>query len=208
MAWCPAQVGWPKIGPEYTFSRCIFWRVPLSRHQIDFNASTTLHARFSGVFCYQFEVVHSQTGPSFKEVGGGSEDDGGDEEDEDGGGDTQDVRQQLLLRVFSCRKLTLQSEPWSKDTITINLLDLTWSLEKGRAPHSKSISSQLLCLPCASSPRTGRSCFWSWWGQYFPCCWTGSGWWCRRDKSKSQVLCCTPAPPEQQGCQVGLSELI
>ena len=84
--------------------------------------------------------------------------------------------------------------------------DLTWSLEKGRAPHSKSISSQLLCLPCASSPRTGRSCFWSWWGPYFPCCWTGSGWWCCRDKSKSQVLCCTPAPPEQRGCQVGLSE--
>ena len=122
VAWCPAQVGWPKIGPEYTFSRCIFWRVPLSRHQDDFYASTTLHARFSGVFCYQFEVVHSQTGPSFKEVGGGSEDGGGDEEDEDGGGDAQDVRQQLLLCVFSCRKLTLQSEPWSKDTFTINLL--------------------------------------------------------------------------------------
>ena len=86
--------------------------------------SNEIVARFSGVLWHQFEVILSQASSSSQEVGG-SKDGGADEEDEDGDGDAQDVRQQLLLCVFSCRKLTLQSEPWSKDTITINLLDLT-----------------------------------------------------------------------------------
>ena len=66
--------------------------------------------RSSGVLSHQFEVVLSQASSSSQEEGG-SEDGGADEEDEDGDGDAQDVRQQLLLCVFSCRKLTLQSEP-------------------------------------------------------------------------------------------------
>ena len=69
--------------------------------------SNEIVARFSGVLWHQFEVVLSQASSSSQEVGG-SEDGGADEEDEDGDGDAQDVGQQLLLQVFSCRKLTLQ----------------------------------------------------------------------------------------------------
>ena len=66
-------------------------------------------ARFSGVLWHQFEVVLSQASSSSDKVGGAN--DGGEEEDEDGDGDPKEVEQQLLLWVFSCRKLALQSKP-------------------------------------------------------------------------------------------------
>merc|ERR1719397_2090432 len=66
-------------------------------------------ARFSGVLCPQLEVIPSQARSSSQEEDS-SKNGGGDEEDEDGDGDPQDVRQYLLLRVFSCRELTLQSK--------------------------------------------------------------------------------------------------
>ena len=83
--------------------------------------SNEIVARFSGVLWHQFEVVLSQASSSSQEVGG-SKDGGADEEDEDGDGDAQDVRQQLLLCVFYCRKLTLQSEPWPKATFQFTLI--------------------------------------------------------------------------------------
>ena len=67
-------------------------------------------AGFSGVLCHQLEAFIFQAGSSSQEIGS-SQDGGGDEEDEDGDGDAQDVRQQLLLQVFSCRKLTLHTKP-------------------------------------------------------------------------------------------------
>ena len=66
-------------------------------------------ARFSGILCDKFEVVLSQAGSSSDKVGGAN--DGGEEEDEDGDGHPEEVEQQLLLWVFSCRKLALQSKP-------------------------------------------------------------------------------------------------
>ena len=51
----------------------------------------------------------SQASSSSDKVGGAN--DGGEEEDEDGDGDPEEVGQQLLRRVFSCRKLALQSKP-------------------------------------------------------------------------------------------------
>ena len=78
----------------------------LARHQIDSNEIVA--RRFCGVLWPQFEAVLSPAGSSSSEKEGDGEDGGGEEEDEDADGDAQDVCQQLLLQVFSCRKLTLQ----------------------------------------------------------------------------------------------------
>ena len=152
-------------------------------------------ARFSGILWDKFVI--SQSGSSSDKVGGAN--DGGEEEDEDGDGHPEEVEQQLLRRVFSCRKLALQSKPWWKEALNykpvLMRLEITWSWDQCRVPRNRCIFSHSWRLQCGGSPCKGRSCWQSRTSPSGVCCWTGWCSWCRRHESKNQALCCTLALP-------------